>query len=164
MKNASIYRKFMILTAALAVLFAAGSCAGLKGCNRAEEPGTLPESREDTLPETTRQTETPADVTESTEPLPPSTVPHEVDGDVIAYRSFFGKKMMIRIADLNFRTLENEGSGLFDLLSDKRFTASEVLQMIETYSCDSFTTADGRPFTEERKAALKDYRNLDELR
>ena len=148
----------------LVVLLCLASCSGVTSCRNNVGPEPIPAmSSEKPIDDAGSATEVHTDAPQNTGDLLPSTIPHEIDGDVIAYRSFFGKTMMNRIAELNLKTLENEQSGLFDLLSDLRFTAEDVLRMIESYSCESFTKIDGAPFTEEQKKELIDYRNLTEL-
>ncbi|MBR3036546.1 MAG: SH3 domain-containing protein [Lachnospiraceae bacterium] len=116
------------------------------------------------------ETETASDTvpvssgTAYTSDVPAPSVPKEVDTDVIAYRTFFGKSMQIGVAVLNYRTIAAEGSGLYDLSSRDIFTHERVLRMIESYSLDPFVLLDGHSFSAEEKESLKQYRNTDALR
>ena len=157
------YKKLFTVLLFLVILctFCFSGCTDPKGTVRPEETDQTPvpakaEDPSGAVPvssETERSTDAPA-----------PSVPKEVDTDVIAYRTFFGKSMQIGVAELNYRTLAAEGSGLYDLSSRDTFTHERVLRMIESYSPDTCILLDGHPFTAEEKEALKQYRNTDALR
>ena len=155
----------MIAAAAGILLCAAFTQTGCKSCRTTPEQSESPvETAQTTVPETTQipvqESTQESTAVPETEPV---TIPTKSE-NVIRYRTFFGKTMQDQVAELNLRTLATEGSMLFDVLSDETYTAERILQMIESYSLNSFVTLNGQPFTDEQKQALDAYRNLEGLR
>ena len=98
---------------------------------------------ETTAPEKTEPPETAPPETEPPETAPPETAPPETEPPETAPTEpeipegmciFFGRLMDENIAAVNARTLETQGSGLYDVLSQHTWLNEEVLTLINAYS------------------------------
>ena len=129
------------------------------------EASVISSEEETASAETTAQTEeeSPFETTETENETIETTA--EIPRDYTGMDVFFGHYMEQGIADVNRQTLSNEGSGLFDVLSDDiSFTNGKVLSMIESYLLPEKAFYGEEEATQEVREAISDYRNLDVLR
>ena len=97
--------------------------------------------------------------TEPYETAPPETSPPEPEIPE-GMRIFFGRLMDENIAAVNARTLEAEGSGLYDVLSAHTWLNEEVLALINTYSLPERTFYGARAVTPELREEILANRNI----
>lgn len=76
---------------------------------------------------------------------------------------FFGKPMSKEVAEVNERTLSESSSLLFDVLSDRSFTRTDVLSMIQSYKLPDGQYLGDRFLDQALKDLLHQNRNLDAL-
>ncbi len=101
---------------------------------------------------------TDAPETGPAETLPPETAPTEPEIPE-GMRIFFGRPVDERIAAVNTKTLETQGSGLFDVLSPNTWFNEEVLSLINTYSLPERTFYGARAVTPELREEILANRN-----
>ena len=138
------------------------SDAGTEGISSSEERDSTEEERtsaaESETAETVLPTKESVPEVSSTEETPESG--SEEDGFVF----FFGKKTDAAVAEVNQLTLEDPDAGFTDLLSFNAPKRAEVLRLIENYELPEAALYGGKPFSEKKKTAVLENRNLNTLR